>query len=335
MAVFHQVPVLVPLEVADVVLAQQCVDAVEDVLPGVRVDEVDDVLVPPLQRQAPAVLVRQGGGPDDPLRVRPGNVGVQVDHLRFHPEPELHPARSHGLDQRREPVGPERFVHVPVAQAGVVVAAPAEPAVVEHKTLDAQFGGGIRQFDQRGQVVVEVDRFPGVEDHRAGLAGAGGRCRGQHVVRAGPEPAVERLADAVQAAVRVGREECRGGVASARCEDRPRPGPGVRSRRSWCGRRRWCRRTVRGCRSRPGAWPRPSRGGCRSPRCRRRRAARSRGRCGRGGRCAPRCPAGWGGAAGGVPGTSARSGPGVRRRPAPPGGLWPVRRAGRGRCRRW
>ena len=57
MAVLQQVPVLVPLEVADVVLAQERVDAAVDVLPRVRVDQVDDVLVPPFQGQAPAVLV--------------------------------------------------------------------------------------------------------------------------------------------------------------------------------------------------------------------------------------------------------------------------------------
>ena len=172
-AVFQQVPVLVPLEVADVVLAQQGIHAVVDVLPGVRVDEVDDVLVPPFQRQPAAVLVALDRRADNPVRMGPDNVGVQVDHFRFHPEPEFHPAGGDGVDQRREPVRPEGLVHVPVAQAGVVVAAAAEPAVVEHEALDAELRGGVGQFDQGGQVVVEVDRLPGVQHHRARLAGAG------------------------------------------------------------------------------------------------------------------------------------------------------------------
>ena len=70
------------------------------------------------------------------------------------------------------PSGQSDLVHVPVAQAGVVVAAAAEPAVVEHKSLHAEFGGGVGQLDQGGQVVVEVDRFPGVQHHGTGLAGA-------------------------------------------------------------------------------------------------------------------------------------------------------------------
>ena len=44
--------------------------------------------------------------------------------------------------------------------------------------------------------------------------------------------------------------------------------------------------------------------------------------------CGPRCPAGPAGAAGGVRGTSARSGPGFRCRPAPPGAPRPAHRAG-------
>ena len=62
-AVFGQVPVLVPFEVADVVFAQQGIQAVVDVLPGRRVDEVEDVLVPPFEWQPAAVLVARADGP--------------------------------------------------------------------------------------------------------------------------------------------------------------------------------------------------------------------------------------------------------------------------------
>ena len=149
-----------------------------------------------------------------------GDVGVQVDHFRLHPEPEFHAAGGHGLDQGCEAVRPECLVHVPVAQARVVVAAAAEPAVVEHETLHAEFRRGIGQLDQGGQVVVEVDRFPGVQDHGAGLSGRQARAGGgQHMVRARAEPAVERLADAIQPAVRIRREQGRRGVAGARFED--------------------------------------------------------------------------------------------------------------------
>ena len=167
MAVLGEVPVLVPLEVADVVLAQQGVDPVEDVLPGFRVHQVDDVLVPPLQRQPSAVLVGGRGGADDPVRVGAGDVGVEVDHFRFHPQAELHAPGGDGLDEGSQSVRPQGLVHVPVAQAGFVVAAAAEPAVVQDEALHSEVGGGVSELDQGAEVVVEVHGLPGVEHHGA------------------------------------------------------------------------------------------------------------------------------------------------------------------------
>ena len=66
-----------------------------------------------------------------------GQVGVQVDHLRLDPQPELHAEPAHGVDQRVQAVRPDVLVDVPVAQPGGVVAAVAEPAVVEDVPLDA------------------------------------------------------------------------------------------------------------------------------------------------------------------------------------------------------
>ncbi len=106
-AVFEQVAVLVPLEVADVVFTQKGVNAIVDVLPRRRVYEVDDVLLPPFEWQPAAVLVALDGRANNPFGVRTDDVGVEVDHFGFHPEAELHAAGGHGIDQRREAVGPE------------------------------------------------------------------------------------------------------------------------------------------------------------------------------------------------------------------------------------
>ena len=177
-------------------------------------------------------------------------------------------------------------------------------------------GGRFGEFDQGLEVVVEVDGLPGVEHHRAGLA----RSRGADVVRPGPEPGVEGLADAVQAAAGVGGEQRRASGSCRRGAGSPRPGRAARRRRSWSGRPR---RLSANCSWLPL-----------QPRCVAQTlpvavaeaggpggaaAARSRGRSGRAGRCGPRCPAGRRGAAGGVPGTSGRSGRGVRGVAAPPG----------------
>ena len=113
---FGQVPVLVPFEVTDPVFAQQGIEPVEDVLPGRRIDQVKDLLVPPLHGQPasqPAGRAARGtlGRAGDPVRVGAGQVGVLVDHFGFDPEPEFHAVAGDRVDQRREArraTGPRR-----------------------------------------------------------------------------------------------------------------------------------------------------------------------------------------------------------------------------------
>ena len=96
-----------------------------------------------------------------------GEVGVGVDHLRLDPQAELHAEPADVVDQRVQPVGPDVLVDVPVAEPGGVVAAVAEPAVVEHEPLDAELGGRVGQRRQPVEAVVEVDGLPRVEHDRA------------------------------------------------------------------------------------------------------------------------------------------------------------------------
>ena len=84
----------------------------------------------------------------DPVRVGAGDVGVGVDHLRLDPQAELHaaargPLSTSGCSPSRPDVGRD----VPVAEPGVVVAARAEPAVVEHEPLDADLGRTLGQLE--------------------------------------------------------------------------------------------------------------------------------------------------------------------------------------------
>ena len=80
-----EVAVVVPLEVVDVVLGEQRVEPLEEVGVGLRVREVEHLLVAPRRRQ-PARRA------EDPVGVGAGQVGVGVDHLGLDPEPELHAA---------------------------------------------------------------------------------------------------------------------------------------------------------------------------------------------------------------------------------------------------
>ena len=64
-----------------------------------------------------------------------------------------------------ETVGEFLRIHGPVAEAGVIVVALAEPAVVHHEELDAQLGGLIGEGSLPGFVDVEGGGFPGVVEH--------------------------------------------------------------------------------------------------------------------------------------------------------------------------
>ena len=154
-----QVPVVIPLQVADVVGLQQSIEAAEDVVVGAGMSQIQDVLVPRGQTD-PAT------GAEDPLGVGPGQIGVQIDHLWFDPEPELHPESPDVVDQRSESIRPDVGGDVPVSEAAGVVAPPGEPAVVEDEPFDPDLRGPVGELLQSGQVVVEVHRLPGVHQDR-------------------------------------------------------------------------------------------------------------------------------------------------------------------------
>ncbi len=61
------------------------------------------------------------------------------------------------------PSGIPLLVDEPVPQRAAVIRAPGEPAVVEHEPLHPDLGSRVGEPVQRGRVVVEVDRLPGVQ----------------------------------------------------------------------------------------------------------------------------------------------------------------------------
>ncbi len=195
-----QVAVVIPLHERDVVVGQHGRDAVEDVRVSLGVRDVQHLLVAPRRRQ------HAGTRPEHPVGVGPVEVGVRVDHLGLEPETELHAERSDVLDQRGEAVRPHGVVDVPVTETRAVVAAVAEPAVVEHEAFDTHRGGGVGQRRQPREVVIEVDGFPRVEHD------------GARTQRALAQLTVEGRADAVDALGGVGRVQPRRLVGLARFE---------------------------------------------------------------------------------------------------------------------
>ncbi len=197
-----QVPVVVPLQVGEGVLGDDRVQPLQDVGVRLRVPEVEHLLVPGLGGQP--VARRQ-----DPLGVAAGEIRVRVDHLRLNPQAELHAQVADVAGQRVEPVRPHPLVHVPVAEPGVVVPPPAEPAVVQHEPLGADPGRDVRQFLELVQVVVEVDGLPHVQRDRA---------RRVRMALAGPQVAVEAARQLVETVPPVAAVHPRRGVRLAGAE---------------------------------------------------------------------------------------------------------------------
>ena len=115
--------------------------------------------------------------------MRACDVGVLIDHLRLEPQPELHAERPYGVHKRAKPLRPDLRVHLPVAEAGVVVSSMQEPPVVEYEPLGPGLGAELGQLDEVVQVVFEVHRLPGVEHdrpRRGRMGGSASQVRMEH-----------------------------------------------------------------------------------------------------------------------------------------------------------
>ena len=156
----HVGTVHVPLEVADVVVGQQPIEPRQDGLERVRTGEVEHQLVTAEHGLVARCL-------QHPVGMFAVQVAVGADHLGLDPQAELQPEPAYVVDQRGEPVGVDVGRHPPVAERRGVVAAAGEPAVVEHEPFGAHERGAIGQRAQASEIVVEVHRFPGVDQHRS------------------------------------------------------------------------------------------------------------------------------------------------------------------------
>ena len=194
-----EVPVVVPLEVGDVVLVEQREQGVAEPDVGAIVLQVEHLLVAPLRRHASASA-------QDPLGMRARHLGVEVDHLGLDPEAELHAEAADVVDEGVEPAGPDSRIDGPVTEAGAVVPSTQEPPVVEDEALHADGSGHIRKCGEPVEGVVEVDRLPGVGHDRL-LASSAWRPR--------PQVRVQAVAHRVEPVVGPGPEQPGGAVGLA------------------------------------------------------------------------------------------------------------------------
>ena len=160
--------VVIPFDVIDAKFADELVHGAIHIGIGVGIGQVDDLLGAPLHRQT------TGGGLQDPIRMRAEHVGIGVDHFRLEPQAELKTLAVHIVGERLQrlvAVRPHLLRNLPVAEAGSVITARAEPTVIHHKAFHTAFHGLVGQCGEGVVVVVEIDGLPSVEDDRTRLGG--------------------------------------------------------------------------------------------------------------------------------------------------------------------
>ena len=92
--------------------------------------------------------------------MRPVQIAVLRNHLRLKPEAEFH---AHGIDLFRKAgkVGRQLLqVHIPVAEAGVVIVSLSKPAVIQDQHLYAQVGRLRCDLQYVLFVKIEICGFP-------------------------------------------------------------------------------------------------------------------------------------------------------------------------------
>jgi len=96
----NQVTIVIPLDVADLVLGKDVEDRISNIGIALRDSQVDHLLVSRFNRQPVT-------GGHDPVRMLARGSGVEVDHLRLEPEPKLHAEPGYLIHYRMQPVRPD------------------------------------------------------------------------------------------------------------------------------------------------------------------------------------------------------------------------------------
>ena len=125
----------------------------KNVVTNIRTGEIQHELIARLSARA-------SGKVQHPVRVLAVQIAVRVDHLRFYPEAEVHAEGMDLVDEWLEAVRELLRVHVPVAEACMVVVSLAKPAVVHDESLDADTGCLLGERLLSGLIDAEGGRLP-------------------------------------------------------------------------------------------------------------------------------------------------------------------------------
>ncbi|MPN27121.1 hypothetical protein SDC9_174548 [bioreactor metagenome] len=149
----------VPLDVVHIRKMPGFAERLEEVGTDVLTGEVEQILVAPDTGSAP-------WDGDHPLGVFSVELAFDAHHLRLYPKAEHHAQAMDFQGKATKARGEFLGVHRPVAKAGGVVVAQAEPAVVQDEELHAELGTLLCEVEQLVLGEVEVGRFPVVDEHR-------------------------------------------------------------------------------------------------------------------------------------------------------------------------
>ena len=152
-----------------------------------------------------------------PVRMRPVQVGIDIDHLRLDPDAEIQPHPIHLPADAGKPARQLLPVRVPVAQRSRVVVSLSEPAVIHHEELHANLLALLREVQQPALIDLEVAGLPAVQEHRPRLLLPG---PAHHVLA---HEIMHLVAHPVVALIRAGHHRLRRLEALAR-RQRPREG---------------------------------------------------------------------------------------------------------------
>ena len=101
-----------------------------------------------------------------PVRVRPVQLRILIDHLRLDPDSELHPHRVDRFDDSGQSGRKFVGIHRPVSQTAIVVVSFPEPPVVKNKKIDPDSGRFPREPEYAFFAHVEIRGLPAVQKDR-------------------------------------------------------------------------------------------------------------------------------------------------------------------------
>ena len=101
------------------------------------------------------------------IGMRPKQIGIGRNHLRFEPNAEFQPYFMHFINKRRQAVGEFFLIYKPIAQRGFIVVSMPKPTVIHNEHINPQILCRHRKIEQFFAVDIKIRRFPTVDKNRA------------------------------------------------------------------------------------------------------------------------------------------------------------------------